>query len=72
MAMGPRYSGKLKNCDRVITDNRRDADSGGLRWRDRVDYSRAHTRAEGRVGQGGAAPPYIVCKTALKAYYDKL
>ena len=29
-------------------------------------------RAEGRMVQGGGPPPYIVSKTALKAYYDTM
>lgn len=69
IAMGPRYSGKVKNTDRVIKDNRKQP----LCWRKCVHYDQAQTRAEGRVNQqGGAVKPYIVTKTALKSFHDTL
>ena len=68
IAMGPVCRAKVKKVDRVVQDNR-----NALRWRLRAHYAKAGTRAEGRVNhQGGARMPYIVCKSALKQYYDTL
>jgi hypothetical protein len=67
--LGDSFKGKGKNCDRIVASNRRDA---RLQWRVGVHYAQAQTRAEGRVKQGGAVKPYIVCKSALRAYYDIL
>lgn len=67
--LGGRFKGKVKNCDRVVSSNRQDS---RLQWRMRVHYGQANTRAEGRVKQGGAGQPYIVCKSALRVYYDTL
>ena len=44
-----------------------------LAWRKNVHFGQATTAAEGRVSaQGGGTNPYIVAKSALKAYYDTL
>ena len=64
-----RFEGKKKNCDRVVGSNRQDK---RLQWRVGMHYGQASTRAEGRVKQGGAGKPCIVCKSALRACYDTL
>ena len=66
--MGPRFRGNVTNCSRVVKENR----NAPLSWRVACHYHHAFTAAEGRVGQGGAVPPIIVSKTALKAYYGTL
>ena len=67
--LGGRFECKKKKCDRVVGSNRQDK---RLQWRVGMHYGQAGTRAEGRVKQGGAGKPYIVCKSALRAYYDTL
>ena len=67
--MGPRCKGKLKSTDRICTDNKK---SGVLAWRENVHFGHATTAAEGRQPQGGGYKPYIVAKSALKAYHATL
>ena len=69
LQMGPRCKGKLKNVGRVCADNKKRP----LMWKTNVHFGQATTAAEGRVSaQGGGVMPYIVAKSALKAYYDTL
>ena len=66
--LGPRFKTNVTNCSRVVASNR----GPPLNWRAGVHYDYAKTKAEGRVNQGGGAPPVIVSKTAVKAYYEIL
>ena len=66
--MGPRYKTQVTNCSRVVKANR----GAQLSWRKGVHYDYATKKEEGRVAQGGGAPPVIVSKAALKAYYETL
>ena len=70
MKMGPRCKGALTNVGLVCDDNKK---SCVLAWRNNLHFGQATTAAEGRVSaQGGGPKPYIVSKSALKAYYDTL
>ena len=44
----------------------------GLLWRSGAHYARAETRSQGRVKQGGGKAPWVVSRSALKAYCDEL
>ena len=69
-SQGPRWLQSSRGLTGVCNDNK---NSRVLAWRKNAHFGQATTAAEGRVSaQGGGVMPYIVAKSALKAYYDTL